>query len=146
MAVTNMNKQMQEQLQQINNVLGENKKLSLNDNKKLIDKYCSPKIKNKFHILEINNELMTCTLNYTNIQTNANKFMILQLLKNDNTDSFAIFSRGGRVGFTGKYTTDLYIALPHGKVLLKDSIKKQVIRGKIKIIVMMQMIMILNIS
>lgn len=107
MAATN--KQMQEQLQQINNVLGENKKLSLNDNKKLIDKYCSPKIKNKFHILEINNELMTCTLNYTNIQTNANKFMILQLLKNDNTDSFAIFSRGGRVGFTGKYTTDLYM-------------------------------------
>lgn len=105
----NDDKSSLEMQQKINNVLGENKKLTLSENKKLIDKFCPDKIRNRFHILEINNELMTCTLNYTNIQTNSNKFMILQLLKNDTTDSFAIFSRGGRVGFAGKYTTDLFM-------------------------------------
>ena len=41
-------------------------------------------------------------LNQTNIQNNNNKFYLIQLLQQDNTGSFAVWMRWGRVGYKGQ--------------------------------------------
>jgi predicted DNA-binding WGR domain protein len=55
--------------------------------------------------------LYTCTLNQTDLIQNSNKFHIMQLLKNNKLDTYCLFSRGGRVGYTGIWNCELYTKL-----------------------------------
>jgi poly [ADP-ribose] polymerase len=48
----------------------------------------------------------TCTLNQTDIESNKNKFYIMQIIKND--DSYDYYVRYGRIGEPGKISIDTY--------------------------------------
>lgn len=52
--------------------------------------------------------IWTCTLNQTNIRNNNNKFYIMQLIKEAKTNKFYVFTRYGRVGYTGSCSTKNY--------------------------------------
>lgn len=77
----------------------------------LIDGGAPPKIHRDYHILEKDGELYAATLNQTDLVTNSNKFHVMQLLQNNKTNSYALFSRGGRVGYSGQWNCELYLDL-----------------------------------
>jgi len=87
----------------------------------LVDKYCPPHISTNFDVLTHGEDLMYCILNQTNIQDNNNKFFIMQLLKNNSTESFCFYTRGGRVGYSGHISCELYISFDNA---LQDWNKK----------------------
>jgi poly [ADP-ribose] polymerase len=64
----------------------------------LIDIACPDKFKSLAHIHIIDGFLLTCSLNQTDIETNSNKYVIIQLLKNDKTSAFFLIWRSGRTG------------------------------------------------
>lgn len=76
--------------------------------KNLVDKKSPERVVDKYHVFEYDGNLMCCTLNQTDISDNSNKFFIMQLLKNDKANSYIIFTRGGRVGYTGQSNCSLY--------------------------------------
>ncbi len=84
---------------------------TLSKNKKLIDSHCLNRFKQKYHILEKNDDIWYGTLNQTNISDNSNKFYIIQLLKHDQANSYCLFTRAGRVGYPGKINYDLYVSV-----------------------------------
>jgi poly [ADP-ribose] polymerase len=57
-------------------------------------------------ILKVDNDVYTCTLNQTDIETNKNKFYIMQIIQHSN--SFDHFIRYGRIGEPGKSSIDTY--------------------------------------
>lgn len=46
------------------------------------------------------------TLNQTDVSNNNNKFIILQVLKKDDSEDYSFFQRWGRVGFAGQHKRD----------------------------------------
>ena len=70
--------------------------------KHLIDKSCPEKFMGKVHIHVYNGDLLWCTLNQTDLETNSNKYYVFQLLKHDVMNSFFLISRSGRVGYENK--------------------------------------------
>ncbi len=79
--------------------------------RELVDKGAPPKVHADYHILERDGELYAATLNQTDLITNSNKFHVMQLFKNNKKDSYAFFSRGGRVGYVGQWNCELYMEL-----------------------------------
>jgi predicted DNA-binding WGR domain protein len=63
--------------------------------------------KNNGIVYELNNDAYTCTLNQTDIETNKNKFYIMQIIKNGS--SYDHFIRYGRIGEPGKSSIDTYM-------------------------------------
>ena len=70
--------------------------------KHLIDKSCPDKFNNKVHIHVYDGHLLWCTLNQTDLETNSNKYYIMQLLKHDVMNSYFLINRSGRVGYENK--------------------------------------------
>ena len=70
--------------------------------KHLIDKSCPDKFTDLAHIHVTDGYLLWFTLNQTDLETNSNKYYIMQLLKHDTMNSFFLISRSGRVGYENK--------------------------------------------
>lgn len=68
----------------------------------IIDEHCPV----KGELVEYNGNVYSCNLNQTDIESNKNKFYIMQLVKNGN--SYTLFTRWGRLGEPGKPVTDTY--------------------------------------
>jgi predicted DNA-binding WGR domain protein len=68
----------------------------------IIDEHCPI----KGELVEYNGNVYSCNLNQTDIETNKNKFYIIQLIKNGS--SYTLFTRWGRLGEPGKPVTDTY--------------------------------------
>lgn len=63
----------------------------------LIDPHCNCQTGT---LVEHNNMIYDCTLNQTDLKTNANKFYIMQVLKNGH--NYIVFLRYGRIGESGR--------------------------------------------
>jgi predicted DNA-binding WGR domain protein len=69
----------------------------------LIDSSCPEKFRSLTHIhRESNGDFLWCTLNQTDLETNSNKYYIMQLLKHDKMNSYFLINRSGRVGYENK--------------------------------------------
>lgn len=88
--------------------------------KHLVDISCPEKFKGKVHIHMHDEYLMWCTLNQTDLETNSNKYYIMQILKHDMINSYFLTIRSGRVGHENK--RDFKCFLQEDKVL--DEFKK----------------------
>jgi poly [ADP-ribose] polymerase len=77
----------------------------------LIDSSAPTKIKNSYHLYEKDHVLYACTLNQTNLERNNNKFYLMQLLKSNKVDTYGLYTRGGRVGYNGTPSFDIFIKL-----------------------------------
>lgn len=67
-----------------------------------IDMSCSDQLRRNVHLHVYNGDIMWATLNQTDLESNSNKYYIMQLLKHDIMDSYFIISRSGRVGYENK--------------------------------------------
>lgn len=86
--------------------------LESDDNDKykyLIDKACPDKFVNKVHIHVVDRQLMWCTLNQTDLESNSNKYYVMQLLKHDVMNSYFLVIRSGRVGSESKKDFKCYL-------------------------------------
>lgn len=88
--------------------------------KHLVDSSCPDKFQGKVHIYLHKEHLMWCTLNQTDLETNSNKYYIMQLLKHDLVNSYFLTIRSGRVGYENK--RDFKCFLQEDKAL--DEFKK----------------------
>src|SRR5437764_796536 len=70
--------------------------------KHLVDKSCTDKFVGKVHLHVHENYLLWCTLNQTDLETNSNKYYVMQLLKHDVMNSYFLVTRSGRVGYENK--------------------------------------------
>ena len=69
-----------------------------------IDEYF-PHKKEDFHVLEMNGQVYSATLNQTNVEHNNNKFYVIQILQSDtNSNNCYFLTRWGRVGVAGQKT------------------------------------------
>jgi len=84
---------------------------SLGIDKSHVDPSCPEKMKPQVHIHKIGDQLMTYTLNINNLETNSNKYMVVQLLKHDTMNSYFLLVRGGRVGSENKTDFKCYLNL-----------------------------------
>jgi len=55
-----------------------------------------------YHVYTEGSEVWDCMLNQTNIQSNNNKYYLIQLLEKDAGKGFAVWMRWGRVGYSGQ--------------------------------------------
>ena len=53
------------------------------------------------HVYTEGRDIWDVMLNQTNIQNNNNKYYLIQLLQSDSNNSFAVWMRWGRVGYSG---------------------------------------------
>ena len=81
----------------------------LNKYDQFIDKACPEKFMGKVHIHVYEEHLMWCTLNQTDLETNSNKYYVMQLLKHNIMNSFFLVSRSGRVGHENKKDFRCYL-------------------------------------
>ncbi|XP_023329193.1 poly [ADP-ribose] polymerase 2-like isoform X2 [Eurytemora carolleeae] len=58
--------------------------------------------KDNYHVYTEGREVWDTMLNQTNIQNNNNKYYLIQLLKADSGNSYAVWMRWGRVGYKGQ--------------------------------------------
>ncbi|KAJ3319355.1 Poly [ADP-ribose] polymerase 2 [Boothiomyces sp. JEL0866] len=65
----------------------------------------------QMHVYEDNANVYDVMLNQTDIKNNNNKFYVLQLLQNDTSGSFAVWTRWGRVGVDGQSKLDNFGSL-----------------------------------
>lgn len=70
--------------------------------KHLVDNSCPDKFVGKVHIHMHDGYLMWCTLNQTDLETNSNKYYIMQILKHDSVNSYFLTIKSGRVGNENK--------------------------------------------
>lgn len=63
---------------------------------------------------QYHNPFFSCTLNYSNVARNNNKFYIIQLLQNENDNQYYIFLRWGRVGRNGQTNLIQFSSLEDG--------------------------------
>ncbi|XP_037085146.1 poly [ADP-ribose] polymerase 2-like [Pollicipes pollicipes] len=56
----------------------------------------------RFHVYCEGDDIWDCMLNQTNIQSNNNKYYLIQLLESDDGHSFSVWMRWGRVGYGGQ--------------------------------------------
>ena len=97
------------------------------DDKKLVDKYF--KDRSKYRIYPDNNNVFNgkyfyCTLH--NIEKNSNKFYVIQLLENESTHKFVLFTRWGRIGAEGQKKKETVDSSSGPKLFMKkyeDKIK-----------------------
>lgn len=86
-----------------------------------VDTHCHQLVSTT-HVLEEPGCEWSCTLNQTQIQSNNNKFYIIQLLEIDNTkNKWWTWNRWGRIGATGQSALKEFTSLPAAK---KDYEKK----------------------
>eukprot|EP00760_Papus_ankaliazontas_P021845 PhM_4_TR18750/c1_g1_i2/m.55584/K10798/PARP; poly [ADP-ribose] polymerase len=69
----------------------------------------------KAHVYEEGPDVYQCTLNQTNIAMNNNKFYIIQLLEDDSTAKYWVWTRWARVGQVGQSKLDSYPTLSGAK-------------------------------
>ena len=74
----------------------------------LIDPECS--YNNNGVILESNGSVYDCTLNQTDIDSNKNKFYIMQIIKVGKGKEYVVYIRFGRVGVAGKTSYKIYLS------------------------------------
>ncbi|XP_059275394.1 poly [ADP-ribose] polymerase 2 isoform X2 [Lycium ferocissimum] len=67
----------------------------------VLDQYLPDDIKTRYHVLQQGKEIYDATLNQTNVGNNNNKFYIIQVLENDSSRNFLVYTRWGRVGAKG---------------------------------------------
>lgn len=83
----------------------ENFETLIEKNGAIVDKY-TPEYLNYHVVLDtnglFNSKAFACTLNYSNIKHNNNKFYIIQLIQEDKSEKYYIFLRWGRVGRKGQ--------------------------------------------
>ncbi|XP_071548286.1 poly [ADP-ribose] polymerase 2-like [Panulirus ornatus] len=65
-----------------------------------VDALCP--IAKQSHVFEEDDDIWDCMLNQTNIQFNNNKYYLIQLLKDDHSNSYSVWMRWGRVGASGQ--------------------------------------------
>ena len=63
---------------------------------------------------QYHNPFFSCTLNYSNVARNNNKFYIIQLLQNEKDNQYYIFLRWGRVGRNGQTNLIQFSSLEDG--------------------------------
>ena len=63
---------------------------------------------------QYHNPFFSCTLNYSNVARNNNKFYIIQLLQNEKDNKYYIFLRWGRVGRNGQTNLIQFSSLEDG--------------------------------
>ncbi len=63
----------------------------------IIDEYCKNK---NGTLVDVNNDVYSCTLNQTDIKTNKNKFYVIQLIEDGS--NYTLYTRYGRIGEHGK--------------------------------------------
>uniref|UniRef100_A0A3B3S3W0 Poly [ADP-ribose] polymerase n=1 Tax=Paramormyrops kingsleyae TaxID=1676925 RepID=A0A3B3S3W0_9TELE len=68
-----------------------------------VDSECTAKL-GKAHVYSSGDDVYDVMLNQTNLQFNNNKYYLIQLLKDDGSDSYSVWMRWGRVGKVGQHT------------------------------------------
>ena len=72
--------------------------MSVNKKGQIIDSRCNI----KGELIEYNNKVYSCNLNQTDVDSNKNKFYIMQLIKSNNEHHlFTVYGRNGENGKTG---------------------------------------------
>ncbi|XP_063074541.1 poly [ADP-ribose] polymerase 2 [Engraulis encrasicolus] len=66
-----------------------------------VDTECKAKL-GKAHVYNEGNEVYDVMLNQTNLQFNNNKYYLIQLLQDDNSKTYSVWMRWGRVGKVGQ--------------------------------------------
>lgn len=81
--------------------------------KGVVDPFCPEA--SHCRVVEDGGRVYQCTLNQTNVGQNNNKFYVIQLLQDEQTPRFFLFTRWGRVGVQGQQATEVCGSLMHGK-------------------------------
>ncbi|CAO2203462.1 unnamed protein product [Urochloa humidicola] len=67
----------------------------------VLDPHIPDRIKQAYHVLQVDDEIYDATLNQTNVGNNNNKFYVIQVLESDAGGRFIVYQRWGRVGVRG---------------------------------------------
>lgn len=86
-----------------------------------VDSECKAK-HGKAHVYSEGNEVYDVMLNQTNVQFNNNKYYLIQLLQDDNSKSYSVWMRWGRVGKVGQNSL---VACGGDLLKAKDVFKKK---------------------
>lgn len=74
-----------------------------------MDQSCPSLILNNVNPYKQDNETFFCTLNQADVEQNANKFYIMQLLERKDKGCYFILTRSGRVGYAGTDNIDCFL-------------------------------------
>ncbi|CAF3963271.1 unnamed protein product [Adineta steineri] len=66
-----------------------------------VDAECTTML-GKAHVYSENKDIFDCMLNQANVGNNNNKFYLIQLLEDNNSKTYYVWLRWGRVGYTGQ--------------------------------------------
>lgn len=84
---------------------------------------------------EHNSKYFTATLNYSDVKNNNNKFYLIQLLRQDNTNKYFLFTRWGRVGVPGSQTLANCLSLDQGKQSFLNKYHEKTTKGYDELII-----------
>jgi poly [ADP-ribose] polymerase 2/3/4 len=84
---------------------------------------------------EHNSKFFSATLNYSDVKNNNNKFYLIQLLREDNTNKYFLFTRWGRVGVPGSQSLAPLISLDQGKQSFLNKFHEKTTKGYDELII-----------
>lgn len=89
------------------------------------DQYLPEILKNITRIKMLDQELLACALNLSDVSVNSNKFYVLQLLERLDQKAYFIYTRSGRVGYKGTESVDCFIYESEAVLAFQDIFKEK---------------------